>query len=49
MGAVIPARGLRKMDSDWSKHGSISVRVSGIWDGYLDGHSETVEIALNAE
>ena len=49
MSAVIPARWLRKMDYDWSKPGSVSVRVSSIWDGYLDGHSETVEIALNAE
>ena len=46
MGAVLPARWLKTMNYDWSKPGSISIRVSSIWDGYLDGHSEVVEIPL---
>ena len=46
MGAVLPARWLTTMNYDWSKPGSISIRVSSIWDGYLDGHSEVVEIPL---
>jgi len=48
MGAVIPARWLKKMNYDWSKPGSISIRISSIWDGYLEGHSELVEIPLDA-
>lgn len=48
MGAVIPARWLKKMNYDWSKPGSISIRITSIWDGYLAGHSQTVEIPLQA-
>jgi len=48
MGAVLPARWLKKMNYDWSKSGSISIRISSIWDGYLSGHSELVEIPLSA-
>ena len=46
MDAVIPARWLKKIDYDWSKSGSVSIEISSIWDGYLDGHSQTVEIPL---
>jgi hypothetical protein len=49
MGAVLPARWLKTMNYDWSKPGSISIRVSSIWDGYLDGHSAMVEIPLPAK
>ena len=45
--AVIPARWLRKMKYDWSKSGSVTVRVSSIWDEYLTGHDEMVEIPLS--
>jgi hypothetical protein len=46
MGGVIPARWLRKLDYDWSKPGKIEVRISSIWDGYLEGHSASIEIPL---
>jgi hypothetical protein len=46
MGVVLPSRWLRKVGYDWSRPGSISVEISGIWDGYLSGHSESVEIPL---
>ena len=49
MGAVLPARWLKTLNYDWSKPGSIAIRASSIWDGYLDGHSEMVEIRLPAK
>ena len=46
MGAVIPARWLKRLNYDWSKPGRVEIRVSSIWDGYLQGHSTTIEIPL---
>lgn len=48
MDAVLPARWLAKLGYDWTKAGSISVRISSIWDGWLDGHSHSLEIQLPA-
>ena len=46
MQAVIPAKWLKSIDYDWSKAGSVSVRVASIWDGYLEGHFHAFEIPL---
>jgi len=46
MEAIIPARWLKKVGYDWSKSGSISIVISSIWDGYLDGHRQVIEIPL---
>lgn len=46
MQAVIPAKWLKRINYDWSKAGSVSVRVASIWDGYLDGHFHAFEIPL---
>lgn len=46
MEAVIPARWLRSLNYDWSRPGVVAVRISSIWDGYLQGHSKTIEIPL---
>jgi hypothetical protein len=45
--AVIPARWLRKLKYDWSKSGEVTVKISSIWDGYLDGHNMTLVIPLS--
>ena len=47
--AVLPAEWLDDMDYDWSKPGSLSIKLSSIWDGYLDGHILAVEIPLGAD
>jgi hypothetical protein len=47
MTGVVPARWLKKLKYDWSKPGKVSIRVSSIWDGYLQGHSKTIEIPLS--
>ena len=46
MEAVIPARWPKSLIYDWSWPGMIAVRMSSIWDGYLQGHSKTIEILL---
>lgn len=47
MDAVIPARWLKSLNYDWSRSGSVTVKISSIWDGYLEGHSKTIEIPLS--
>lgn len=47
MDTVIPARWLKSLKYDWSRPGSVAVRISSIWDGYLEGHSTTIEIPLS--
>lgn len=49
MGAVLPKRWFKNLDYDWSKDGSVSVRVSSIWDGSLDGHYLELEIPLKSK
>ncbi|MBT8076542.1 MAG: hypothetical protein KJN61_08740, partial [Gammaproteobacteria bacterium] len=49
MQAVIPAKWLKSIDYDWSKAGSVSVRVASIWDGYLDGHFHAFEFPLKVK
>jgi hypothetical protein len=49
MEAVLPKRWFKKMDYDWSKDGSVSIRVSSIWDGSYDGHHYSLEIPLQGK
>ena len=46
MGAVLPKRWFKDIGYDWSKEGSVSVKVSSIWDGFLDGHHLSIDIPL---
>jgi len=46
MGAVLPRRWFKTMHYDWSKDGYVSVKISSIWDGVLDGHHLSLDIPL---
>lgn len=48
MGLVMPSKWLASMGYDWQKPGKIELRVSSIWDNYLDGHHETFELNIDA-
>jgi hypothetical protein len=48
MEALLPKRWFKEMDYDWSKDGSVSIKVSSIWDGSLEGHHLTFDIPLTA-
>lgn len=49
MDAVLPKRWFKDIDYDWSKDGSVSVKVSSIWDGSLDGHHLSIDIPLKGK
>jgi hypothetical protein len=46
--AVLPGRWFQDIGYDWSKDGSISIKISSIWAGALKGHAESFEIPLPA-
>lgn len=46
MEVVLPKSWFREIGYDWSGQGSVSIRLSSVWDGYLDGHYHDVEIPL---
>jgi len=48
MAVVLPTTWFEEKKYDWSKDGSVSIRISSIWDGYLEGHSYSFEIPLPA-
>ncbi|MGA9574482.1 MAG: hypothetical protein WBS20_11105 [Lysobacterales bacterium] len=48
IGAVLPERWLEDIGYDWSKDGSMEVKIGSIWDGSFKGHSKTFEIQLKA-
>ena len=48
MSVVLPMVWFEENQYDWSKDGSVSIRISSIWDGYLEGHKHTFTIALPA-
>jgi hypothetical protein len=49
MGVVLPTTWFEEKKYDWSKDGSVSIQISSIWDGYLEGHSHSLTIPLSAE
>ena len=48
-GVFLPRAWFEKNQYDWSKDGSVSVRISSIWADYLDGHSHSLTIRLPAD
>jgi hypothetical protein len=46
MDVVLPKRWFKDIDYDWKKDGSVSIKVSSIWDGSLDGHHLSIDIPL---
>jgi hypothetical protein len=46
MTVILPAAWFAEKRYDRSKNGSLSIGLSSIWKGYLDGHSESFTIAL---
>lgn len=49
METVLPRTWFGNIQYDWSKSGSVSVKVSSIWDGYLDGHYSVIDIPMPRE
>jgi hypothetical protein len=49
MDVVLPKRWFKDIDYDWSKDGSVAIKVSSIWDGSLDGHHLTIDIPLTGK
>jgi len=49
MAVVLPTTWFEEKKYDWSKDGSVSIQVSSIWDGYLDGHNHSLTIPIPAE
>ncbi len=47
MDAVIPSRWLKKLKYDWSQPGSVTVKISSIWSGHLEGHDMTIEVPIS--
>lgn len=48
MTVVLPADWFARQHYDWSKSGMLSIELSSIWQGYLDGHEYSFTIALPA-
>ncbi len=49
MGAVLPKRWFDDIHYDWSRDGSVSVKISSIWDGSPDPHHLKIDIPLTAK
>jgi hypothetical protein len=49
MGVVLPTTWFEEKQYDWSKDGSVSIQISSIWNGYLEGHSHSLTIPIPAE
>ncbi len=49
MGAVLPKRWFDDIHYDWSRDGSVSVKISSIWDGSPDPHHLEIDIPLTAK
>lgn len=47
--AVLPSTWFGDLQYDWSQSGSVFVKVSSVWDGYLDGHYTMIEIPMAVE
>jgi len=48
MTVVLPASWFKTNRYDWSRSGSLSIRVSSIWSGHLEGHQYAFTIPLPA-
>jgi len=48
MAVVLPAEWFEQNHYDWSKNGELSIDLSDIWIGYLEGHDHAFTIALPA-
>ena len=48
MAVVLPKTWFEEKQYDWSKDGSVSIKISSIWGGYLEGHSHSFTIPLPA-
>lgn len=46
IGAVLPGSWFEAIGYDWSKGGSVTVTIAGVWDGSLEGHNTRFEISL---
>jgi len=45
---VLPKVWLDKQEYDWSRNGTVSIEISSIWKGYLEGHSRSLTIPIPA-
>lgn len=48
MKVILPKVWFEKNQYDWSKDGSVSIDISSIWKGYLEGHNHSLTIPLSA-
>ena len=48
MAVVLPKVWFEEKRYDWSKDGSVSIKISSIWDGYLEGHNHSFTIPMPA-
>jgi hypothetical protein len=48
MTVVLPGTWFEEKSYDWSKNGSVSISISSIWEGFLEGHSYSFTIPLPA-
>ena len=48
VGVFLPRTWFEKNQYDWSKGGTVSIRISSIWADYLDGHSHSLTLSLPA-
>lgn len=48
MTVVLPGFWFEENQYDWSKEGAVSIEISSIWEGYLEGHKHTFTIPLLA-
>ena len=47
MGAVLPEQWLRQIGYDWSREGSMTIKIASIWTGSLEGHELVFDIPLS--
>ncbi len=46
MTVVLPAAWFTLQQYDWSRNGTVAIDISSIWNGYLEGHNQSVTLTL---